>query len=126
MVGFLERKRSMKSNHLDVRDAPRDEQGRLIRNASYRDSESHVTSREVALTQPSLAEKIYMFVRDQRGAWVSRAEIAKAVNLKKTPYLHTAIEALVSGGWIEREMGTYRHLPMCFYRVAEKQARTVQ
>lgn len=106
---------------LDLRKAGRDESGFLDKSATYRDSKGSVTSREVSLTEPTTLERIYILVRDANGAWLTRAEIAKAVGLKKSPYLHGLIEQLVGAGWIERYVGqsASRNMVMYWYRLPD-------
>jgi DNA-binding transcriptional regulator PaaX len=107
---------------LNLRDASRNGAGQLEPSASYRDSIDHVTARELRLTEPSLEERIYIFVRDA-GVWVSRAQIAKGIGLKKTPYVNQAIERLVSDGWIERASGTFTNRALMYwYRLADQGA----
>lgn len=100
---------------LDLRKAGRDESGLLDAGATYRDSLGHVTSREASLSTPSTLERIYITVRDANGAWLTRAEIATAVGLKKSPYLHGLIEQLVADGWIERFSGENKSRSMAQY-----------
>lgn len=106
---------------LDLRNAARDEKGKIDPHATYRDSKGSVTSRAVSLSEPSTLEKIFMTVRDANGAWLTRAEIAKALDLKKSPYLHGLIEQLVRDGWIERYVGqsASRNMVMYWYRLPD-------
>lgn len=100
---------------LDLSRAARDEEGKIVPHETYRDSDGRVTSREVALTDPSPSERIFIAVRDAGGAWLTRAEIASAVNLKKTPYLAALLEQLVRDGWIERFDGQNKSRSMSQY-----------
>lgn len=108
-------------NTLDLRKAARDEQGKIIPNETYRDSSGSVTSREASLSTPSTLERIYITVRDANGEWRTRADIAAAVGLKKSPYLHGLIEQLVRDGWIERYVGQSlsRNMVMYWYRLPD-------
>lgn len=106
---------------LDLRNAARDGDGKIDPHGTYRDSKGSVTSRAVSLSEPSTLEKIFILVRDANGAWLTRAEIAKAVNLKKSPYLHNLIEQLVRDGWIERYVGqsASRNMAQYWYRLPD-------
>jgi hypothetical protein len=52
------------------------------------------------------------------GRWVRRAEIAKLLNLKKTPWLNTTIEQLVIDGYLIKYIQERpNQLPVCYYDV---------
>lgn len=106
---------------VDLRKAGRDAAGRIESGMTYRNPQDIVTSREVSLTRPSLSERVYIAVRDASGEWLTRADIAKALGLKKTPYLHRVIETLVDARWIERYEGDAksRNMAQYWYRLPD-------
>lgn len=84
---------------VDLRTAPRDSEGRLLvgRGESSREDSLHVKfSREA-----SLGERIYRIVWQSGGA-VSRADIAKALGVRKSSWLNGHIESLVNRGYLTR------------------------
>jgi hypothetical protein len=101
---------------LDLRTAPRNERGQLIGQGGLfgpsRDSYRHVTfSRE-----PSLEERIYNIV--WRGGLVSRADIAKGLDVVKATWLNERIEKMVSKGQLVRHIGTHTNgFQKFFYEV---------
>ena len=61
----------------------------------------HDTSHVPPLAPAHIRSRIYRVVLDATEA-VSRAQIAKALKIKKTPWLLQAIEGLVSDGYLTR------------------------
>lgn len=91
----------------DLRNAPRDERGIVAagQGGGYSTSQNHnslKTLQHAPLAPEHIRDRIYKVVGASERA-VSRAEIAKALGLKKTPWLNAAIEGLVTDGYLTRE-----------------------
>lgn len=69
-----------------------------------RDARGNVTFHR----QPSIQERIYTAVQDAGGG-VTRADIARAVGLKKTPHLIALIEGMVTDGLLHRVQDYWRN-----------------
>lgn len=109
---------------LDLRSIPRNDLGKIAVGqgsgiATSQDQLSHDTSHAIPSFSVDVRREIYIAVMNADRA-VSRAEIAKLVNRKKTPYLVEAIEDLVERGYLLREHGTWRNgTIMFFYSINE-------
>ncbi len=89
------------------------------RNITSRDPSGHVTSRYPSLHQKSIREKIFDVVIKSGGV-VSRSEIAKALGIKKTPWLHNNIETLVSDGHLIKHQSLWKNgVAMYYYEAAQ-------
>jgi hypothetical protein len=90
----------------DLRNIPRSDTGKIAvgergENVTLQEVIGHSTSQNVTLVPVHIREKIWRFV-SLAGKSVSRGEIAKGLGIKKTGWLHTHIETLVSEGWLIR------------------------
>lgn len=66
--------------------------------------------------QMSRLNQIVEFVIAKRGGGgATRAEICRALGLKKSPYTIALIEKCVADGWIEKDWGVDAVLPYLFY-----------
>jgi len=102
---------------LDFRNAPRDGRGHLIGQGGLfgpsRDGSRHVTFAR----EPTLEERIYAVV--WKGGLVSRADIAKGLQLVKATWLNDRIEKMVAGGQLVRRVGAHTNgFQKFFYEVA--------
>jgi hypothetical protein len=70
-------------------------------NTTSQDSHGNDTSHRTPLAPEHIRTRIFNVVSRADGA-VSRADIAKALKIKKTPWLITAIEGLVGDGFLTR------------------------
>jgi hypothetical protein len=77
-------------------------QGHSLRTS--RDYDGPETSRDVVWYQPTIAALI-MDALERAGQPMTRLEIARALNKKKTPWLRDAIERLVEAGEVTRFEG---------------------
>ncbi len=91
---------------IDLRNAQRSETGELIgQGREFRTSRNQFGT-ETSHPLPSFPEHIQKRIYDvvcNADGWVSRADIAKALGLKKTPYLVGHLEALVGAGYLHRD-----------------------
>lgn len=79
-----------------------------------RDSQGNVTFHR----QPTPQERVYNAVLEA-GRAVTRGDIAKALGLRKTPWLNGVIEGLVADGYLTRTHGTWKNgVVMYLYEVA--------
>lgn len=105
---------------IDLRNAPRDERGLVEQGSGYIPSYSqsgNVPSCDVPSFQVDIRREIYIFVMNA-GRAVSRAEIAKAVNRKKSTWLDGVIEGMVWDGYLSRIPGVWKNgCVMYFYEV---------
>ncbi len=109
---------------LDLRTAPRDEKGLV----SVEQGSSHTTShyqndsmRSHKLPPPprDIRREIWLFVAGADGA-VTRAQIAKHLGLKKTPWLNGVIEKLVDESYLLCYASTWKNgFPMYYYAINE-------
>lgn len=107
---------------IDLRNAMRDETGVLIGEGSSHDTSryqnSHDTSRNLPVFSPDIKTAIYKFVLESGGG-VSTAQIAKAVERKKSPWLVGKIKELVSDGYLTCNHTTWKNgVLMYLYEVA--------
>lgn len=96
---------------IDLRHALRDERGRLVgegRHITSRDLSANVTSHSIPSFVVDIKREIYLAVLNA-GRAVTRAEIAKAVSRKKTPWLNDQIEQLVELGYLTRRHGIWKN-----------------
>jgi len=97
---------------LDLRNMPRDERGRLIEQGRGNDTSQylngHDTSHRPPAPTPTIQQRIYDVVTASGGA-VGRGAIAKALGLKKTPWLVCIIEGLVQDGYLRRVHGQWKN-----------------
>lgn len=90
-------------------------QGDSINTSQYQDGAE--TSRHLIWMQPTVYARI-MDAVIQADRAVTRLEIARAMGLKKTPWLVQAIERLVTDGWLTRiESRTPQGVIMWLYEV---------
>lgn len=92
---------------IDLRKAQRTETGELIGGwgSSASASQNH-SSAETSRPLPSFPEHIQKRIYDvvcSADGWVSRADIAKSLGLKKTPWLVAHLEMLVGTGYLHRD-----------------------
>lgn len=91
---------------LNLRNSERSETGQLIGQGRESSTSQNRSGNETLHPLPSFPEhvqkRIYDVVKNANG-WVSRSDIAKAMGLKKTPWLHMHIELLVSDGYLHRD-----------------------
>lgn len=76
--------------------------------APSRYQNGHVTSHTAPLGTPDVRTRIYDAVIRAGGA-CSRADIARALGLKKTPWLLDHIERLAADGYLRRLPGAWRN-----------------
>jgi hypothetical protein len=100
-------------NKADLRSAPRDESGQLLPvlnggNVTLRDQNGNVTSHDLLPSPRDFDREIYVFVATS-GRAVSRSEIAKALGLKKTPWLFHKINFLVEHGFLTVKHGVWKN-----------------
>lgn len=89
------------------------------RYVTSQDQYGHVTSRYPSLHQKSIREKIFDAVI-KSGGLVSRSEIAKALGIKKTPWLHNHIEVLVTDGYLIKHQALWKNgVAMYYYEAAQ-------
>ena len=107
-------------SQLNLRQAPRTAEGLIAVGQGGHATLRNQTSHETSHTPPSFAKDIkrdiltLLYMRT--GESLSRAQIAKALDLKKTPWLITNIELLVQRGYIQRIESTWRNgCQMFFY-----------
>lgn len=92
--------------------------GRGSSYVSSHDRNDHVTTHQPPLVRRDVRRDIYDFVL-QSGRAVTRGEIAKALKLKKTGWLHNHIEQLVTDGYLIRFNGHWHNgMIMFWYEVA--------
>lgn len=108
--------------NLNLRNAPRDGDGQLAvgegQNLTSRDSIGDKTSYRVPSFVVDIKREILQAVYDASGVALTRAQIAKAVGRKKTPWLTNQIEELVKRGYLVREHGTWKNGCLMFwYRI---------
>lgn len=85
---------------------------------TYQNHSDTDTSRSIVWMQPTIYSRIVDVV--SRGGAMTRRQIADALQLKKTPWLVTAIERLVSEGHlIKFNSVTKQGVIMCVYEVAK-------
>jgi len=72
---------------------------------SSRDHTGYDSSRYAPPSERTIGQRIYDFLYLNPG-WHSRADIAKALNLKKTNWLNESIERLVQSGHVVKEKTT--------------------
>lgn len=107
---------------IDLRNAPRDEQGRITKEQGgvyvpSHDGTKYIPSRELPTYQIDIKREIYIFVAES-GGWVSRCEIAKAVKRTKSTWLNGQIEQLVNDGYLTRtQVLRSNGMTMFFYMV---------
>lgn len=112
----------MKKNHIDLRNVPRDERGVALPalsggNGTSYDAIGNVTSHPLPSFVRDYEREIYLFVATSGGA-VSRAQIAKALGLKKTRWLFDKIDRLVEHGYLTASHGMWKNgVLMYFYEV---------
>jgi DNA-directed RNA polymerase specialized sigma subunit len=112
----------MRNNHFDFRNVPRGEDGLPLPalaggDVTSRNQNSNVTSRNLPSSHRDVEREIYLFVSTS-GRAVSRAEIAKHLELKKTNWLFGKIDSLVSSGFLSRNHGRHKNgVLMYFYEV---------
>lgn len=99
---------------LDLRAAPRDHLGYI----EVGEGDNHVTPRAApgnvqSNSVPSFAvdvkREILVALKNAMGQPMTRADIAKAVNRKKTPWLSGHVEQLVEAGYVIREAGVWKN-----------------
>ena len=91
-------------------------QGDSISTSQYQDGAD--TSRHLIWMQPTIYARI-MDALIQSDRAITRLEIARALGLKKTPWLVQAIERLVTDGYVTRiESRTPQGVIMWLYEVA--------
>jgi len=107
---------------IDLRNAPRDEQGHVLPalaggNGTSYDANGNVTSHKLPSFVRDYEREIYLFVATS-GRAVSRAEISKALGLKKTRWLFDKIDRLVEHGYLTSSHGMWKNgVLMYFYEV---------
>lgn len=112
----------MSRNKLDLRSVPRDENGLALpalagSNGTSYDQNGNVTSHKIPSFVRDYDKEIYLFVATA-GRAVSRADIAKALGLKKTPWLYGKINFLVEHGYLSSHHGIWKNgVVMYFYEV---------
>lgn len=78
---------------------------KLVEQGGGNDTSQHLNGHDTyhgaPLAPAHVRTRIYNFVAKSDGA-VTRAEIAKALKVKKTPWLITSIEGLVGDGFLTR------------------------
>lgn len=83
---------------------------------TYQHHQGIETSHNLVWYQPTISARIMDAV--QQGGAVTRRQIADGLGLKKTPWLVTCIERLVSEGWLTRiEARTPQGVIMWIYEV---------
>lgn len=94
---------------LDLRAMPRDERGRLlVGEGSGYDTSRYQYGHDTFPHEPTIRERIYAVVLASGGA-VSRTQIAKALGLRKTPWLISSIESLVMDGYLGRQHHAWKN-----------------
>ncbi len=107
---------------VDLRNAPRDEHGRIAVEQGAIHVPSHegvrfVSSHGLPSFAVDVKREIYVAVANI-GGWVSRDEIAKAIGRKKSSWLNSHIEQLVKDGYLTRtQVLRYNGMVMYFYMV---------
>jgi hypothetical protein len=94
------------SHTIDLRSYARADDGKLLVGQGREFDTSQyqngaVTYHPLPSFPEHIRKRIYDVVCEAKG-WVSRADIAKALKLKKTPWLHEHIEALVAEHYLVR------------------------
>lgn len=85
---------------------------------TYRNHSGVSTSQLPPLAPVSIRQRIYTTLIDANGAALPRSEIARQLNLKKSPWLNSAIESLVKDGYLTKTEVTYRTgAPMFVYEL---------
>lgn len=108
---------------LQLRDFPRDDAGKLAvgegGNETSRHQHSIVTSHKLPSFVQDVKREILQALYQQPGEVVSRAQIAKLVARKKSPWLIDNIEELVRRGYVHKTEGRWKNgCQMFFYHVA--------
>lgn len=105
----------MNKKTIDLRQAPRDEDGKLFPAlGTSRESKGNDTSRQLPQFYRDYEKEIYLFVSTSDRA-VTRQEICKELKLKKAPWLIDKIERLVEMGFLNRIHGTWRNGALVFF-----------
>lgn len=110
------------ANKIDLRDVPRDESGRLLPSLGEAHGTSHnrignVTFHELPSFHRDYEREIYLAIATA-GRGMTRAEICKSLNLKKTNWLVSKIERLVDSGFLVRIESRWKNgVVMFFYEV---------
>mgnify|MGYP001310787093 CR=1 FL=1 len=97
---------------IDLRSAPRDARGLVEQGGGYvtsQDQSGNVTYQDAPSFPPTLEQRIWQLCHDAPRGWMTRADIARALGLKKTPWLMTKIEGLVRDGYLVRYQGTWKN-----------------
>jgi hypothetical protein len=81
---------------------------------TYRDRNAHDTSHSAPLSSPDVRTRIYGAVTRAGGA-ITRAQIAVALGVKKTPWLTDHIERLVTDGYLMKLSGCWRNGALMFW-----------
>jgi hypothetical protein len=91
---------------LNLRNTERSEAGTLVgQGGEFRPSQNH-SSAGTSRPLPTFPEHIQLRILhtvENAGGWVSRADIARLLGLKKTPWLVMNLEALVTAGYLHRD-----------------------
>lgn len=98
---------------VDLRNAPRDEQGRIAvekgdGHDTSRYQNGHETSRSIPSFTVDIKRKIFIIVMTA-GRAVNRSYICQELKLKKTPWIISQIEELVEKGYLERHHTAWRN-----------------
>lgn len=105
---------------LDLRQSQRDDSGLLLSveegsgNITSRDQNGNVTFHALPEARRDIRRDVYKAIADS-GRVMSRGDIAKALGLKKTPWLTTVIEGLVVDGYLTKEHGIWKNGVVMYY-----------
>lgn len=106
---------------IDLREAPRSSSGQLalpgFSIVTSQDQNGNETFHQVPNFQRDIKQEIYLYVQQHPNC--STGQIAKAVNLKKTPWLISKIKELVKDGYLTQHHTTWKNgVLMYLYEVA--------
>lgn len=100
---------------VDLRGVERDEHGRIVKveegggNVPSRSSSGNVPSRSFPSFPESIERRIWDAVASAPGGWMTRADIARALGLKKTTWLNAKITQMVTDGYLVTHQGTWKN-----------------
>lgn len=109
---------------LDLRTAPRDEKGLVAVEQGSGNETSHyridsIGSHKLPPPPRDVRREIWLFVYGSDRA-VTRAEIAKQLGYKKTPWLNGIIERMVKDGFLVCYEARWKNgVPMFYYTINE-------
>jgi hypothetical protein len=116
------------AHKIDLREAPRDESGLIIpieegtSNVTLHDQNGNVTFHQIPNFTRDVKQQILMLLMVSP-VMMTRFEIAKGLQLKKTPWLTAHIEQLVTDGYLTKTVTQWRNgVAMYYYGLPGKKS----